>query len=173
MSFILNILYSVTLTDLIIIAVAYFIYTGDAHASEEEFSLQVDFSIRIDDEHCKKWLEIGNAEEIAKKHKKILKADEQCSNEVFYQQVSLVLWYIFAIIIGIIEGTLIFFGSNDHLKFAKQDIFRAFLTVIISIPSLGVVGDLGFSAGIIVIALEILWKAICILICLNVIDEVA
>jgi hypothetical protein len=74
--------------------------------------------------------------------KKVAKAGGECGNEVFYQQVSLVLWGIFAIIIGIIEGTLVFFGSNDHLKFAKQDIFRACLIVIVSIPSLGVAGDL-------------------------------
>jgi hypothetical protein len=102
----------------------------------EEFSLQTEFPIRTDHDHCEEWLEIGSVEEKAKKLKKVAKTGNECGNEVFYQHVSLILWVIFAIVIGIIEGTLDFFGSNGYLKFAKQDIFRACLILIVSIPSL-------------------------------------
>jgi hypothetical protein len=73
----------------------------------------------------------------------------------FCHQISLVPCDMFAIIILIIGKTLVFFGSNDHLKFAKQDIFKACLILIVSIASLGVAGDIVFYVGIIGIVMEI------------------
>jgi Flp pilus assembly protein TadB len=43
--------------------------------------------------------------------------------------------------------------------------------VIVSIPSLGVAGDLWFHVGIIVIVLGIAWTVIGILVCLKIIEK--